>query len=601
MAGFSQRRGTVVLLFLCLVAALGWGVWRYGLAQALGQVAARGQADLALASDRLVTGLQRYRSVAVLLADHPALQALHGGGSRITADRLLLASADRTGAMTAVYADRRGQVLASAHEEVPHELVAQPWFQRALDGALGVGHGIDDVFGKRTFYYATPSFGPSGAVRGVVVILVDVELLERVWRGSRPAVLFSDETGEVFITNRSELLFWRVEPSGLVGPEGAVTQVSRRVGDYEIWRQKISAYVPEDALHLVQPLPVIDLVGEALIDAGPARRVAGLQAAVVVALCLFFGSLLFLAMERRRALALVNVRLEARVRERTVELEATNTALRHEVSEREEAEAALRRAQADLVQAGKLSALGQMSAGISHELNQPLMAIQQFAENGRAFLLRDRSDRAGENLDRIADMAARAARIIRNLRAFARNESEPMGRVDLCAVIDTVIELTQTRLRDDGVVLDWTRPAGPVFVKGGEVRLGQVFVNLINNAADAMSGQDDKRIVIELHDAVPLTVQVRDTGPGIADPEKVFEPFYSTKQVGDGMGLGLSISYGLVQSFGGNIRGTNTGEGAMFTVELERWEDSGEGGFAPGADAPPPRYLQPEETRSARR
>ena len=204
------------------------------------------------------------------------------------------------------------------------------------------------------------------------------------------------------------------------------------------------------------------------------------------------------------------------------------------------------------------------------------MAIQQFAENGQAFLERGKSERAGENLTRIAQMSARMARIIKNLRAFARNESEPVGRVDLVQVITAAVELTETRLRDHDVTLDWRPPeAGAIWVRGGEVRLTQVFVNLINNAVDAMMGQDDRLVRIVVNDGERLTVTVRDIGPGLKQPEKVFEPFYSTKAVGssEGMGLGLSISYGLVQSFGGNIRGTNTEHGALFTVELDYWKE----------------------------
>ncbi|WP_300535731.1 ATP-binding protein, partial [uncultured Mameliella sp.] len=211
--------------------------------------------------------------------------------------------------------------------------------------------------------------------------------------------------------------------------------------------------------------------------------------------------------------------------------------------------------------------------GISHELNQPLMAIRQFAENGAAFLDKGKPEKARANLDRIAGLAARAARIIKNLRAFARNEAEPMGKVDVVAVLNSAVEMTEARLKSDGVTLHWS-PASwpaPIWVMGGEVRLGQVFVNLINNAADAMSGQQVKVIEITLVPGDRLEVRVQDSGPGIADPDKVFEPFYSTKQVGDGMGLGLSISYGLVQSFGGRIRGTNTETGALFSVELDYW------------------------------
>ncbi|MBP0482986.1 sensor histidine kinase [Sagittula salina] len=567
------RRFWVVLAFLGAVCVLSWGVWSYGYAQALGQVAARGQADLALAADRLVTGLLRYRATAVLLVDHPVLQALHRGGDPAEAEAFLLASADRTGAALAVYSDRKGRILASSTPGALPELTTRAWFGRAVQGALGSGYDVDAGSGERSYAQAAPAFGPDGRVRGVLIMVVDLEGIEGEWRGSRPSVFFTGAAGDVIVTNRSEMLFWRWDAARVAMADGQPAEVRRReVAGHDLWRQRLSDYVPPRALHLQQPLPVVGLTARALVDVAPARRIAGLQTMVVAVLCLGFGALLWVLALRRRALTAANAALEGRVRARTAELEAANGALRQEVMEREEAEAALRRAQVDLVQAGKLSALGQMSAGISHELNQPLMAIRQFAENGGAFIERGRPDRAGENLARIAALATRAARIIRNLRAFANGESEPMGRVDLGAVLEQAVELTEVRLAAEGVALDCATVTG-VAVRGGEVRLGQVFVNLINNAADAMAEHPEKRIAITVEAGARVVVRVRDTGPGISDPEKVFEPFYSTKEVGGGMGLGLSISYGLVQSFGGNIRGANVSGGAEFAVELERWSE----------------------------
>lgn len=561
--------------FVAAVIGLSWSVWLYGYGLALGQVMARGQADLALAADRLETGLLRYRATAVLLAEHPSLTALHQGGDPAAATAFLQRSADRTGALAAYYADSTGRILAQTERGASPSLMQSAWFARAQGGALGADHGIDPGTGRRAYFYAAPGFGPGGGVEGVLIVVVDLENLEGAWRGTRPSVFFTDAAGQVFVTNRSEMMFWRWQGDAMRRPDGTTLGVRvSRAGGYEIWRQGLSPYVPRLALHLVQPLPVIGLQAEALVDVVPARRLAGLQAAVVAALCMVFGAVLFLVAERRRALAEANARLEDRVRARTRALESTNAALRREVGEREEAEAALRRAQADLVQAGKLSALGQMSAGISHELNQPLMAIRQFAENGSAFLDKGRAEQAGANLRRIADLSMRAGRIIKNLRAFAKGEQEPMGRVDLVRVLGEAVELTEARLEGDGVALVQRLPADGMVppVLGGEVRLAQVFVNLIVNAADAMAGQAEKRIDLSIDvTSHHVQVRVRDIGPGISDPEKVFEPFYSTKEVGQGMGLGLSISYGLVQSFGGNIRGRNLDQGAEFMVELEAW------------------------------
>lgn len=571
-----QRRW-IVATFVLAVAALSVGVWRYGYVQALDQLARRGEADLALASDRLSTQLQVHRELAVLMADHPALEALDDPTRRAAAQALLLEVADKTAALDVMFAEPSGTVLAAARQVAGPNLGASAAFRRAMQGALGSEHGVLGKTGTRAYTFAAPVFAFDGRVRGALVVVADIEDVESTWRGDAPVVIFTDAAGEVFVSNRSELMFWARPPGapGLVPAAGARRPFSASiVGGHEIWRLGWGPYVPARALHLSRALPVIGFTGEVLVDVAPALRLAALQAAAVAAIFLAFGAMLFLATERRRALAQANAVLESRVADRTQALSQANTQLRREVAERLEAEAALKKAQADLVQAGKLSALGQMSAGISHELNQPLMAIRQYADNGAAFLDRGRTEAAGENLTRIAQLAARAARIIRNLRAFSRNESEPMSKVDLVAVIDTVVELTETRLKAEGIVLDWQSPGMPVCAWGGEVRLGQVLVNLINNAADAMAGRAERHISIRIDDGARLAVTVRDSGPGIADPEKIFEPFYSTKEVGGGMGLGLSISYGIVQSFGGNIRGVNAPDGgAIFTVELERWRE----------------------------
>jgi len=568
----------VILGFLFAVGLLSAGVWSYGYRQALSQLSEKAEADLELAADRLSTQMQVYQELAVLIANHPALNSLETPSQHRTAQAMLLDVSDKTAAANLMYLDLDGRVLVAAQPPSQRNMTGHPAFERAMQGAMGSAHGVQPISGNRIYSYAAPAFGPSGQVEGALMVVADVQDVEQTWRGSTEAVFFVDSDGVVFISNRSDLLFWqRIE-----GQQGSTPTVrdgiefaSYQVGGHELWKLNWGRYLPRHALHLTLDLPVIDMVAEVLVDVAPARRLAGLQAATVAAICLAFGALLFLATERRRTLAEANAVLESRVAQRTRDLTVANSSLRREVHERQEAEAALKHAQEELIQAGKLSALGQMSAGISHELNQPLMAIRQFADNGAAFLTRGREEKAAENLNRISDMAARMARIIKNLRAFARNENEPMGKVDLIQVINTAVELTDARLRAEGVEMVWTPPDSPVFAWGGEVRLVQVFVNLINNAADAMSQQDDRLIRIEIDSREKLTVTVRDIGPGIKNTEKLFEPFYSTKAVGssEGMGLGLSISYGLVQSFGGNIRGANAPTGAVFTVELEFYRE----------------------------
>ncbi len=569
-----HRRALVLLVFLAAVAMFAGGVWRYGYVQALDQLAKRGESDMTLAADRLTGQLQLYQQLSVVMAEHPLVQAVLAGADPSILHTLLLRHADKTAALDVLLVGRDGLVLSSANQSEPADLSGTTFVRRAQQGALGEAHGINLKTGQRAYYFAAPVFAPSGDVRGALIVIANVGRVEAEWRGARPAVFFTDAAGEVFITNRSEILFWQRTGAGGLSPARgpAPSFAARQTSGHEIWHQSWSPYLPQRAMHLSRHLPVIGLTVETMLDVEPARGLAWLQATVVAAVCLAFGALLFLATERRRTLSIANLRLESRVAERTAALSETNIALRHEVAERITAESALKKAQADLVQAGKLSALGQMSAGISHELNQPLMAIQQFAENGAAFLDKDRKEVAAQNLTRISAMAKRMARIIKNLRAFARQESEPVARVDLVSVVETALELSETRLRQDNIHLDWTPPAMPLHVMGGEVRLGQVLVNLIGNAADAMAGLENTNFAISLRrEGAKICIDVADTGPGIREPERIFDPFYSTKEVGasEGMGLGLSISYGLVQSFGGVIRGRNRARGgAIFTVEL---------------------------------
>lgn len=553
-----------ILAYLVTVALFVSGVWWYGYVVALGQLERRAQSDLTLAADSLTAELRRYRELAVLTADRPQLSAVLVGSGTVEAVRPILQQvSDKTGALDIVLLDTAGVPLIGTQDAPAFSHVGQSYFERAMDGALGVDHPVRD--GVRTFVFAAPVFSDAGPVIGALLVYAGVGGVEDSWRGARPVLFFTDADGIVFVSNRSELVLRSRAPGDFLN------YTARDLRGMDVWSVSGSRYVPRRALHRTMDLPVIGMHGEVLLDVAPARQIALLQSAVAGALCLAFGALLFLATQRRRTLAEANAKLEHRVQDRTAQLSSANLSLRQEVEDRRAAEVQLTKAQADLVQAGKLSALGQMSAGISHELNQPLMAIQSFAENGQSFMERDRPDMAAKNLGKISELAHRMGRIIRNLRAFARQESEPLGDVDVGRVVDTVLELLGPKIAEAQVDVRWDGADG-VIVRGGDVRLQQVVLNLASNGIDAMELSDPRVLTITVAaDATRVTLSVRDTGPGITEPEKIFDPFYSTKAIGaaEGMGLGLSISYGLVQSFGGVIRGRNhDAGGAIFTVEL---------------------------------
>ena len=584
-AALMPRRVVLILIYLVGVVAVSGAVWWTAEGRALDQLEAAGQADLTLAGDSIKSELDRFRSLAVVVAAHPDVaDVLAQGDLRGQAD-FLIDLAGKAGPLDIVVVGTDGRELAAASAGASMNHAERPYFVRAMHGALGVYHLLSSRYDRRVYLFAAPVFAPDGPVMGAVIVAADVEAVEANWRGSRPTVFFTDELGVVFVSSRTELVLKsrsgdvRAAAQSAEYPAGVVSalpQIDAQIvrDRHEIWEMDGGRYLPDRGLHLTRPMPVIGLTGEALFDVAPVRQLALLQAAVAGALALAFGAFVFWATERRRTLAEANARLEARVMDRTAELEDVNANLLREVAERRDAQARLHQAQADLVEAGKLSALGQMSAGISHELNQPLMAIRSFAENAEAFLDKGKPDIAQQNLGRISDLARRMGRIIKNLRAFARQESAAMRDVDLVAVVDGVLEILATRLQDEGVAVAWDRPSGPLLVRGGEVRLQQVVLNLVVNALDAMDGGEDRALDIALDvQGGKATLSIRDKGPGLSDPEKVFEPFYSTKQMPtkEGLGLGLSISYGLVQSFGGEIRGRNHPDGgAVFVVTLDR-------------------------------
>ncbi|MBV7407851.1 ATP-binding protein [Maritimibacter sp. DP1N21-5] len=559
---------TFLIVALMMAGSVGWTVYH----DRLDRMAERGEADLSLATDRVAAQLYRYRELAVILSRHPDLQALlAGGGDATVADEVVQSMADMTGAADVAVVDPDGRIVAGSQgASVARDPALAP-LARALSGALGTQSETAAAADgpNRYFSFAAPVLRPDGSVSGAVMTRMEVSQIEDNWPGDAPPVFFTDRTGQVFITNRSDLI---LADRVLEFP----AYFDRIVGGHDIWQLDGGRYLPSHAIHLVRDMPTLNLTAEMLIDTSGAFAGAVLWGLITAGALMTFGAVLFFVQQNRMVLAHrlaveaeANARLEARVSERTQELTAANTALTREVAERKEAQAALQRAQADLVQAGKLSALGQMSAGISHELNQPLMAIRSFAENGEAYFERGKPDIARENLAKISELARRMGRIIQNLRAFARQESGPITDVDLVGVIEAALEVTADKQRRHDVTLDWRSPQAPVIVKGGEVRLQQVVVNLLSNAIDAM-GQGGC-VSISLTPGDPVQLSVRDSGPGIADPDRVFDPFYSTKSPGsaEGMGLGLSISYGLVQGFGGAIRGANHPEGgAIFTVDL---------------------------------
>ena len=264
--------------------------------------------------------------------------------------------------------------------------------------------------------------------------------------------------------------------------------------------------------------------------------------------------------------------LEQRVLEKTKDLRSANRKLRKEVTEREKTASELREAQDELVQASKLAALGQISAGIAHELNQPLAAIRSYAHNGSILLDRGREAETRENLERIEAMTERMADITSHLKSIARRPSKLIAAVNLESAVTNALSFFRTRIGKEGIAVELEFSDEDVLAKGEDIRLEQVFINLVANALDAMSDGPAKKLwIVAKKDDGNAVVEIIDTGCGIPDENvgKIFDPFFTTKEAGSGLGLGLSISNKIIRDFGGIIQIRNTsGDGTTIAVVL---------------------------------
>lgn len=259
-----------------------------------------------------------------------------------------------------------------------------------------------------------------------------------------------------------------------------------------------------------------------------------------------------------------------------IEVEKTNQALAAEIEERVAAEAQLKAAQNELVQAGKLAALGQLGVGITHEINQPLTAIASHLHTAGRHMEKDQVDKAQNSLDKIGLLLTKITRITKHLKAFARVAGTELTPVCLDAVVQDAIELMSSQIIDQHCTLDYQTNSASFYVLAEPIRLEQVMVNLISNAVDALSSAPVKQLSIKVYELDDkIMIDVSDTGIGIEESqlEQIFDPFFTQKEVGQGLGLGLSISYNIVQDFGGQIRVSSTPEaGSRFTLELKKAE-----------------------------
>jgi len=564
----------------------------------LHRIAGEAEATLRIALEGLSSTLASYRPLPMLIAERPILaETLRdptNSGLLPFVNEQLRMTAFTLAASDVYLMDLEGTTIAASNYRGARSFVGEnfayrPYFLDAVDGGLGQFFALGTTSGERGYFIAAPVLDTTRII-GVLAVKLLVDPFEEAWRGGPGEVVVTDDAGVVFMSSREDWHYRTLRP--LSPDEWAGIEATRQ---YPLDRIAPLATATEDLGGGLALLSVGEggesfvrreaMIADAgwnvmvLAPAAPARTQA-LVILGVAGLLLLLAGLAVQVVHLRRARAreraaearAAQAELERRVEQRTSDLNVANARLRSEIDERRATEGRLRATQNELIQAGKLAALGQMSAALSHEINQPLAAVKSYADNAATFLDRARPGEARENVLRISEMADRMATISGHLRNFARRPQEWVEPVELGVILADAIALMEAEAKARGAVFDLAPPGRPVWAMGGRVRLQQVVVNLLSNALDAMEGVPSPRIEVALADGQGrVEIRVRDRGPGLTQDveEKLFDPFFTTKRPGKGLGLGLSISYNIVEDFGGRLSARNAeGGGAVFTVSL---------------------------------
>ena len=494
----------------------------------------------------------------------------------------------------------QGLTQASSNWREPDSFVGdnvafRPYVRDALRRTPGGFYGVGTTRGEPGYFFAHGIYH-NGRMLGVATVKVNIEKLEKGWVQGTDKVMLTDAHGVVFLSSVPDWKYRALAPL-----EPAVLQ------ELEVSRQYFShALLPlglrelrkldNGASIVATPAPAerTRMLSQTrslsprkwqfvyLSDLAPAEASARnaflftwLSEALLVMLVLYARQRRRLGRQRQRArldLQRAYDHLETMVAERTASLQQMTHNLSEENVVRRHAEQKLRQAQSDLVQAGKMAVLGQMSAGITHELNQPLTALRTMSDNARVLIERGRLDEAKGNLTTISQLIARMGALTGQLRQFARKADASLKPVPVAAAITAALFLVERRVEQERVNFRMSMQSQDVHALCDSNRLEQVLVNLFTNALDAMDGCETRQLTVSVTRSFQKAmIAVSDTGPGIPEAIRnhLFEPFFTTKPQGQGLGLGLAISEQIIREFGGMLLvESTTAGGARFIIEL---------------------------------
>ncbi|PIE12502.1 MAG: two-component system sensor histidine kinase [Rhodobacterales bacterium] len=528
----------------------------------------RAELRLALYSGNLVSELRRNAIVPQLLARDPALIGALNSDDFTQSTRRLISFVEEIGAASLILLDSDGRTVAATdRNRLGENRRAEAYFVEALRSNQTVFTSAAKEAGGYSFVYSRRIDDQTDTI-GVIAVEVDLQKFERAWGGISDAVLVTDSAGAIIMATEPR---WRglTEDEALQRepPSSAIERAIRATADWTAL--PADAYLQGEAVMRMEGrVPFRGWrIASFTTYASVRERVNGVLALEIMGFAILL-AVAFYFLSRRTAERMIGFQRES------ADLRALNARLQREIAEREKMQGQLEVAEQSLAQSSKLAALGEMSAAVSHELNQPLAAMKTYLAGAGLLLRRNRPDEALSSFQRIDDLIERMGAITRQLKSYARKGGDALTPVNMGDALASSLSMMEPQLRQRNVVISRGIPEFPVMVLGDRVRIEQVMVNLIRNALDATQGVADPEIELLLSAGETATLTVRDNGHGIDDLDTLFEPFYTTKKPGEGVGLGLAISSGIVNDLGGRLTARNGAQrGAVFEMRLPILED----------------------------
>jgi len=548
--------------------------------------------------------LGRFEKIPEVLSKHPLLtEVLLSPDDETKVDRLnhLLSELRvMTHASDIYLIDKFGITMAASNWDLPTSFVGmdftfRPYYQQAMQGQLARYYAVGLSSGKRGFYYAYPVIAENEII-GVIALKLSITDIEEQYKNTLLTDSFNflivapDDV--VFISDRAE---WRLKTIGYISTAKQNALVAaKRYTDRKISPLKVSDisnhYLPKELNSKLlevsadstteQVFAMKKLMKTANWQVHLWRSLAPIKAQrnlLIVLTAIGYLLIVFLLLftnerlKNARRLKQSQQLLEKKVKERTADLSASNVKLLEEISQRQQAQVQVENMQEELIQSEKLAVIGSMSAGINHEINQPLTALRSYSQNALAYQERNMTDKVKNNLSLIVGLVDRLSDIVSQFNSFSKKSTGISSAVDVEASIQAAMSIIKHQAKNASVKLTIERGGNKLHIFGDAVRFEQVLVNLLSNAIQALSEQEDKQVSISLfEEQQQVFIKIKDNGPGIlADNiDRIFEAFFTTKD-NFGLGLGLSISHRIIESMQGQLKVSNHPDGgAIFTIIL---------------------------------